>query len=130
MLTYRTTEEHFEAFQDEARKWIAYFGLSEWEIVFRHREVDGRAMCDAHSEGHIAVLTLSSEWKTVEEPDEAGVRKSGFHEVCELLLMDDWFAATNTDLTPEQRERQLEKERHRIIRRLENSLYRQSKERA
>lgn len=128
---YRTTEEQFEAFKDEARKWIEYFGLSEWEIFFHHKNGSKeRALCDVHNEGHIAVLSLGREWEALEEPDEEAVRKCAFHEVCELLLMDDWYIATLEDLSLEQREQLLEKVRHRVIRRLENSLYRKSKEEA
>lgn len=130
MTVYRTTDEQFEAVKDEARKWIEYFGLSEWEIFFRceHMENLDQARCYANIEGKVCTLELAR-WQG-EACMESEIRKSAFHEVCELLLREMECLALDSDIPCALREKFMIAAKHGVIRRLENSLYRRSKEEA
>jgi len=119
-----TTAEHFAAFKDECQRWIKYFGLTEWEVVFAHEDVDDHTRADITTtqSARIAKIRLSKNWSN--NPDgilcEQTVRKSAFHEVCELLLSEiNLIASCRFGYD----EIDLEAAKHAIIRRLENTLF-------
>ncbi|MGL5474008.1 MAG: hypothetical protein ACRDBZ_05235 [Citrobacter braakii] len=119
--TYETTPEHFALFKSEAQRFIDLFGLLDWQTDFEHQLLDdARANCRFWRQGKQAVLTLSTEWSKYDTLDDERVRRSAFHEVCELMLADIYGAATDVDMTGRLREERLERATHAVIRRLEN----------
>jgi len=119
---FPTTAEHFEMFKDEARKWIAIFGLLGWMVEFDQIDLPGsHAECSTNYKGRIARLKLATKWG--EEPTEARVRRSAFHEVCELLFAPLWSNATDEELGATQREIEIVASQHSIIRTLENVVW-------
>lgn len=116
-----TTEEHFRIFQEESLRWIEFFGLKGWQVEFRHENVEGknyRAACSASLYARTSALTLTVDWKH-DPVTELKVRRSAFHEVCELffsrieILAND--RTTNEDMVRE--------EIHHIIRTMENTVF-------
>lgn len=84
---YKTTEEHFKAFESEARKWIKIFGLISWRIYFTHeKDGDRNASVTFIIPSRVATFNLNPIWKDVTEVSDQGIRRAGFHEVAELLL--------------------------------------------
>ena len=120
------TKDFFPAFKDEAEKWVQRFGLLSWrlEIMCQDKEeepdlIDAKAICRAHKQGRIAEIILNEEWPDWAVPSEQDVRRSAFHECCELLMMRlEWLAFDRTTT-----EEQYEEERHVVIRTLENAVF-------
>lgn len=126
-VVYETTEEHFEIFKAECEKWLTFFGLKGWSVIFLHEKLGGeyRASCSVDIAGRIATIRLAIDysWVPVTCHD---VRQSAFHEVCELLLYRLRYIGECRYLQPEE----IPEEVHNIIRILENSVFAQSIRRA
>lgn len=119
----KTTKKQYEIFKTECQKWIDYFGLKNWQVYYRHTKIEGaRAQASFNCVGGIVTLTLNTDWNELSRDfvcDE-NVRKSAFHEVCEIMFgrMDDMvgqrFGLIEEDVTEEI---------HRLIRILENTIF-------
>lgn len=125
---YKTTETHFKVFKTECEKWIDRFNLRSWAIYYRHenheKNTDWVAWRSFDLTGRIATLGLSLDWSN-KKPDENEVRKSAFHEVCELLLARlEAEALVDTCMTQKN---DIEEQKHAIIRRLEYGVWEQEK---
>jgi len=110
---YKTTKKDFAIFKAEAKKWIKYFGLTEWEYYWEHSDIDSTARCQFNCSEMTALIILATEMDVKQD-----FKLSAFHEVCELLL------APMTDLVLEQYS--IAKScsvTHNIIHRLENSIF-------
>lgn len=86
--SYPTTPKHFEIFKRECQKWIKVFGLSRWEFSFFHCETDRHlAWSTINWEAHYVAFHLNKTWRWKDQPPTSReVKKSAFHEVCEVLL--------------------------------------------
>lgn len=116
------TENDFNLFKTEAKRWIDYFGLCDWAVSFAFEHLDDcRAECTANWSAKACVLTLGKFPERELTKDE--IRRHAFHEVCEILVSDFEFIALNEDVPHEARERLTEVARHGLIRRLENSVF-------
>jgi len=122
-LVYKTTKKEFAQFKKTVKWWINYFGLKNWEVkIFHEYSEDARAFYNFDTCGMICRITLSTEWNYA--PGPYGIKQSAFHEVCEILLapIDDlghnYF---NRDFISEKK--------HDIIRRLENTIFIEHKNR-
>ena len=118
----RTTSRDFEIFKREAELWIGRLGLTDWSVDFFHSDnPDGRpcrAWFRGEIEGRFCLIGLSPDWSGIKITDEA-VRKSAFHEVCEVMLMPlAWVAECRY-----AREEEIPEATHTIIRRFENLFY-------
>ena len=120
----KITQEQFELFKSEIKKWIETFGMKDWQIHFLFEKIDARAEVRFNCVSSIAVFVLSTEWDEMDDSwiNVDAIKKTGFHEVCELLLgrLAD-IANRRHDTT----EAGIEEEKHRIIRILENVLWKQ-----
>ena len=116
---YKTTKADFTDFKDECDRWIAYFGLLDWEVCYTHDgdSDDARATCYPDYEGRIAILTLGTKWTM--KPENNEVKMIAFHEVCELLLSPLSLAADSRYTTKDTIIAAI----HSIIRRLENTMF-------
>ena len=81
----KTTVWHFEMFKKEAKKWIQFFGMLDWEVMFEHADAGPDTNVAWHSadiDARCLAIGLSTDWKnwplTIHE-----VKKSAFHEVIE-----------------------------------------------
>ena len=113
----KTTEKHFKIFKEECDLWLKFFGILDWEIHYEHDGGDARANCYTdQSGGQIATLELCKKWETI--PTDLIVRKCAFHEVCELMLSEMSYGLGrhySWDIS--------NKMTHRVIRRMENSIF-------
>lgn len=122
---YQLSESDFELFKSEANKWIEKFGLKDWSISFAFEHLqDNYAECRYKWLGRIAVLVLSK-WMD-EETSKEQIRKSAFHEVCELLLVVMEKTALDEAIPYDERMGLTDSARHGVIRRLENSIFQDS----
>lgn len=114
------TTRHYECFKNECRKWIGFFGLSGWEVVFTFNEDDLCASCAVNLSSHIAMLSLSS-CPTVDydiEDYDEYVKQSAFHEVCELLLFEFELTALDRRIKQKPHKELVDARRHEVIHRL------------
>jgi len=122
----KTTKRQFKLFIDECNKWIAYFGLSEWEISYQLGGVDkgNVAECYTTYTGKTVVLKLVDgvDPKEFAFTDDE-IKSSAFHEVCELLLAPFNMNAKGRFVN----EVDIDTSRHEAIQRLANTLYRDRK---
>lgn len=123
MSRIKTTKKHFEIFKIEAERWIKQLGLTEWEVYYSHSKLgDMKAQCKYNLMGRNATISLSTDYvdDIIDYDIESDIKKSAFHEVCELLLgplesmVEQRYALGRDDVCEET---------HRIIRRLENFVF-------
>lgn len=121
------TDDHFEIFKDEVNHWLDFFGMKDWEVCFTLKESENhRAQVWFNVSGRIATFVLIKEWheEILGNITNEDIRIVAFHEVCELLLgpirdIAMSRASFEVDCTTEI---------HRVIRILENTLYKKIKE--
>lgn len=125
----KENKSDFEIFKDECRRWIKFFGLTEWEIdyalVKSDEKIDAWVSFDEIN-GMVAVICLNDTWKERDENFYSieNVKKAAFHEICEVLvakimrLVDARYNVCEDDTILAK---------HELIRRLENSMYKELK---
>jgi len=116
----KTTEIDFDIFKDECEKWIKIFGLSGWYVSYRHEPMDktySANICYCFS-SRTATIKLNT-FRLEHECTELSLRKSAFHEVCELFLGKITCLAESRYLSAGQ----IEEETHNIIRTLEREFF-------
>jgi hypothetical protein len=123
-----TTKKQFEVFKKEAEKWVDYFGLSGWEINFGHENIDNEACSNLEIRitHRLAVIILEKSWSNNDavKPTVYNLKKSAFHEVCELLLARIRCKMLDQNIDNDE----VEELMHEMITRLENSLFKASME--
>ena len=121
----KITQKQFKLFKAEALKWINRFGLKDWQVHFLFEKLRGnRAEIRYECGSGIAVFVLNTEWEEMDDSwvTDAVIRKAGFHEVCELLL---GRLVDMADRRHDTTEAGVEEEKHRIIRMLENTVWKE-----
>jgi len=120
----KITQNQFKLFQAGVHEWIDFFGLKEWQILFLFERMENnRAEIRFDCVSGIAVFVLNTRWETEEEwVTDTIIRKVAFHEVCELLLGRLVHITNQRHGTTEDG---VEEETHRIIRTLENTIWKQ-----
>lgn len=118
----RTTAEHFRIFVEECEYWIRYFGLIEYRVDFYHNDIDGigETRVNQNRTDMVATILLGTNWENTAISDYL-VRQTGFYEVVELLTWEYGDIVWNK--TGKEYERAAA---HRLIRRLENSVFKES----
>lgn len=121
--TYPITAKHFAVYQEECEYWLKYFGITEYEVFYEQEEdANYRAMCSgAQRESKILSFSIATEWTNC-NPTDRRIRMVAFHEVCEALLMRFFILAIERTVS----EKDLIEENHTVIRRLENSVFKDS----
>ena len=79
--TYKTNKNHFTLFKQEVEYWLNFFGVTAWEIVIVHENVDkfesetNQFQCQAWTvgdlSGKIATIGLSVDWAHHKPTDDA-----------------------------------------------------------
>ena len=121
----RTTKKHFKIFKEEAEKWIANFGLLDWDAQVEHGNVQNdmnAAECQYNTSAREAVIRLSKDFTISNHFTDKDVQEAAFHEVAELLLANLSSLAERRYVT----QTELEAARHSVIARLLNYFYRRS----
>jgi len=116
-MNYKTTKKDFQEFKKECEYWIKYFRISGWEIHFIHSsDPDGRACCFWDEPGRISTISLNLSWSMTPVKNE--IKRTAFHEVCELLL-----ARLQNQAMEIKAKLYVSETAHEIIRVLENSIF-------
>ncbi len=115
----QTTNEDFELFKEEFKKWQVHFGLIGWNVFFRHEKLKNMFACiRTNLVGRVATVKFNTEWDK-NDYGAVEIRKTAFHECCELL-MSRMNALANYRHTTED---EVTEENHNIIRILEHILF-------
>lgn len=117
------TENDFNIFKSEAEYWLNQFGLKDWRVDYAFEKLDeeNRAECRYHWHGKTACLALNK-WPS-DSLSQGQIEESAFHEVCELLLIEMRRIALDEHIPFEEREGLTDCACHSVIRRLENSVF-------
>lgn len=116
----KTTKKQFEFFKRECEKWIKFFGITEYKVVYAHNNeyTDSIAWTQRISwDGNIYKIGLTIDTNK-EDNAIPSLKMTAFHEVCHVLMGDYRTLAGYTfadDI--------VHKEEHKIIRRLENCIF-------
>lgn len=123
----KTTKKQFSLFKKEALLWLEIFGLEKiWTVKISLVKVDGdiAGQCWWKYSGKIARIVLNTELPEDDYDDES-IRRTAFHEVCELLLAEtSSIAQARFNVCEEDHKRAT----HCVIRVLETVLFKKRKE--
>ena len=121
--SYKTTKVHFKIFKVECEKWLDFFQLRSWDVSYLHEngkvDVTWAGWCNTSWLDRTATLGLAKTWNI--RPEKYEVRKTAFHEVCELLLSRLHIEAIVDRCLTEKDN--IAEQRHAIIRRLEHAIF-------
>jgi len=117
-----TTDKHFEMFVKECKHWIDYWAMKQWRIEFRHGDFveDTRANFEYHWASMSAYIALEEYWEGCVEVTDREIAEVAFHEVAEIMLSP--IAQVASDHCNEFDYNQ---KVHSIIRRMENSIFKE-----
>ena len=110
------TKKEFKTFKKYVRKWLAILGLTDWEVSVQFGKVSEDTACQTLSENQnrLALIRIDEE---TENASNKNLELIAIHECLELVMADIRDALCsfyNADL--------VDKNIHRVIRRLENVL--------
>lgn len=114
----KTTKKQFEIFKKECKRWITFFGLTEWRIYYYHEDIGdnfGERRADISAMNASIVLNTNFPDEEISKQD---IKKTAFHEICELMLSEE-SACLQAILSQSE----VSRINHTIIRRLENSVF-------
>ena len=111
---------YFSLFKQECDYWINFFGLFFWEMNYTNKQVDN----ESHGVCIISIIdrnaTINLEKRNDDEYNEETIKKTAFHEICDLLLADLSQHAYNTRSSELL---SIESSEHSIIKILQNTVY-------
>lgn len=124
-MSKKKEPDYFALFEKEASHWLWYFGLHDWRVVFYHDELHTGNIAETHMDyvGKCASMILAKGLEPHFYTTE-GIKRTAFHEVCELLLGSLYCLI---DPHSDREHDAMSKAGHEIIRRLENTVYRDLK---
>ncbi len=118
----KTTTKDFKLFKQECQKWIDYFGLKDWSVIYSHEETENdRANAEywASSEDCLIQIIFGKE---IGNKDK--VKVSGFHEVTEGMLLSRLITLAKSKHATTS---EIEIEVHSIVRTLKNTVFKDVK---
>lgn len=109
------SNEDFETFKKEFIKWVDIFGLRGWDITFKFEKLNNiYGSCTSNIVGRCATIALNNTM-TKEQYSTHQVKKTAFHECCELFLARINGLANYRHTTEDE----ITEEIHNIIRTME-----------
>ena len=112
----KTNSEDFKLFQNECQKWINKLHLGNWEITFRHENIEAFADITSYYKAQEAIIRLATDISVQTQQEKRKMIKiHALHEIGHLLLENLWWQARarNFDSIAYQGEE------HRIIHKLQ-----------
>jgi len=120
MANNLTTENQFKMFVKESRKWINIFNLNNWEFDFIHIRMENAiAKTVTNSVACSALVQLNTVWESDTQISTYEIKKTAFHEICEVLLARLKYLAEERFLAINE----VDTEAHNIIHILEHVIF-------
>lgn len=123
----KVSKRQFSIFQKEVERWLSEFGLrNQWNVLISNEKMDGdvAGRCLWKYSAKIARIILNTELPDGDFDDSA-IRRTAFHEVCELLLAEvTYLSKQRFDIM----EAEIDRAAHAVIRNLEHVVFNQKKE--
>lgn len=117
-MAYTTTSKHFKLFKEECEKWLDFFGINGWEIHYFHKEGNTcYASYKYNLHNRVVSMSLYTNWDI--KPTDYELRKTAFHEACEVFLLRIRYIAGARCINGSE----IDEEIHSIIRTLENIVF-------
>jgi len=114
----KTTARDFEVFKKECELWVERFGLKDWDIVYKHQQIEYMGSTVWDRQDRCADIILSTDFYSVKVTDFE-LKSTAFHEIFELILADLFTLACQRSTTSEE----LHAARHAIIQRMLNYIF-------
>jgi len=89
------TKKDFKLFKSRCKHWIKHFGISEYEIDFKHHDIDTAARCTYDVRAKLACFQLALECNG-DFCLQTDMDKLALHEVIHLLLAELGYAIHTT----------------------------------
>lgn len=121
-LTKKQIDKNIQTFTKAVKKYQRMFNLLDWRVVVNEQiKPDVRASCYTVNSGQIANICYSLSWVNNPETTAQELKTSAFHEIMELMLMNMRVLAEDRNMLRD--EELVDKEVHKIIRILENTVF-------
>ena len=115
----KTTKKDFEKFKKAFNEYVEAYGISGWQIIFRHTDLDAAYACiSTDIEGRHSIVTLGKSWPDSEKDAWLSLELTARHEVIHLLLAEMTELARRRHVGASQ----LDLEEERLVRILEELL--------
>lgn len=94
-MKYKYTDKQYKEYVKHCKKWLTVFGITEWEIDYKHHQIDTAARTTYNNIAKLACfqLTIDGEGDFALQTD---LNRLACHEVIHLLLADLVFAIHET----------------------------------
>ncbi len=120
-MSHTLTEKQIKYFVSDVQKWCQFFSIADYHVrVGEESDEYAAGSCWADAQNRVAVISINPEWD--DKPTKKDLSRIAFHEVCELMFMEFSTLAETRFLT----QASLDIAKHRIIRTLENSVWKQN----
>ena len=91
------TKKDFKLYKKSVLYWLNRFGITEWEIDFKHHQIDSVARTTYNCTSKLACFQLTKE-SQFDYCEQSNIGKLAFHEVIHLLLADFGNAIQETKI--------------------------------
>ena len=103
----KTTKKQFNMFRREIKNLLKLYGLMDWEVIYCHEQIDGRAIATTapELESRIVVFTLNMRYISDDPPmSDIELKAIALHEVLELLFtkLEDMVCKSNITAAREE----------------------------
>lgn len=110
----KTTQEHYDIYQDEVNKQMKMFGMGDMDYSFQCiKDKAYKAAC-AYTMDHRCCFTLATEWMGVGDITEAEIRSVARHEVAHALISRIHLMGVNRSYDEESMTNEVEAYAHRM----------------
>ena len=86
-MKYKYTAEQFKAYKTHCESYLKLFGITEWDVDYKHHKIDGAARVSYNNSGRLACFQLTTKG-IVDFCYHDDMQKLALHEVLHLLLAD------------------------------------------
>jgi hypothetical protein len=91
MKKYKYTAKNFNQFKISVKYWLNEFGITEWEIDYKHHQIDSAAQLTYNNKSKLACFSLTKKGKA-DFCFQDDLNRLALHEVIHLLLADFGYA--------------------------------------
>jgi len=95
MNKYKYTNKDFNKFKQSVKYWLYKFGITEWEVDYKHHQIESAARTTYNNKSKLACFSLTKKGKA-DFCFQDDLNRLALHEVIHLLLADFGYAIKET----------------------------------